>query len=101
MNSIEIVIRGVGNNVEAIIDVKNFKIVINGKEKNISKSNIDELIRIIRTWKSDYGTGGNNIDDENFYVKINLDNGFDVIKGSGNYPENYLIFKEWLWEFYG
>lgn len=100
MNSIEIIINGIGNNVEAIIDVNNLQIIFNGQKKYISKDDIDEFIRIIRTWKNDYGSMNTNIDCERFYIRINMDNRSDVIKGSGNYPENYLIFKEWLGNFY-
>jgi len=52
MNSIEISINNIGNNINVFIDIINTKITINNKEKSITKEQIDDLIRIIRAWKS-------------------------------------------------
>ena len=73
INSIGFILSGIGNNFEALIDVKKLKIIFNGKERYISQSNIDELIRIIRTWKSDYGSTGDIIDQESLYISINFE----------------------------
>lgn len=100
MNSIEILVEGLGSNIEVFIDVKNIEMVFNGKKKYINNDNIDELVRIIRTWKCDYGSNSGSLDAEAFYIKVNMDNGFELIKGKGNYPENYMYFKAWLGSFY-
>ena len=98
MNSIEIEINSIGYSETVYIDVKNNKVLVNNIEKTISKSKIDELIRIIRNWKEEYL--GNIIDSERFMIKINTNDGTDIIKGNGCYPENYSAFKEWIGSLY-
>lgn len=100
MNSIEISINNIGNNINVFIDTINNKIIINEKEKSITKEQIDNLIRIIRTWKSVYQNKNNLIDSESFLIKVNTPEGTDTIKGNGEYPENYIAFKHWVGEFY-
>lgn len=100
MNSIEIFINSIGNKLDILIDTKNNKIMINNKEKNITKEKIDDLLRIIRTWEPIYKKKTNLIDSEKFLIKINTNEGIDIIKGEGNFPENYITFKKWLGEFY-
>mgnify|MGYP003304426437 CR=1 FL=1 len=100
MNSVEILVENLSGNIEVLIDVKNVEMIFNGKKKYISSDNIDELIRIIRSWKCDYGSNSGSIDAEAFNIKINMDDGFEIIKGKGNYPENYMCFKAWLGSFY-
>ena len=60
-------------------------------EKEISKEEINNLLRIIRLWKKEYGTG-NGLDLEEFY--INVDG--DVMHGKGVFPSNYHELKEWV-----
>lgn len=99
MNSIEIYISHIGNNINIYIDTKNYKIRINNKEKNISEEKISELLRIIRTWNNLYEENNKEIDKETFLININTQEGTDSIKGNGGYPENYTAFKEWLGEY--
>jgi len=86
--NINIIIKNMNKLDEYI--VKDNCAFINGKKKNITKEKIDLLLRIIRTWKPNYT--GNNIDAEEFTITINQ----DVIKGKGDYPDNYYMLKDWL-----
>ena len=60
-------------------------------EKIISKEEIDNLLRIIRLWKKEYGTL-DRLDAEEFY--INVDG--DVVHGKGVFPNNYNELKNWI-----
>lgn len=100
MNSIEIHINNIGNNINILIDVTNNKIIINGQAKNITLEQINELLRIIRTWKSVYNNKTKVIDTETFNIIINTEEGIDMIKGEGEYPDNYYELKKWIGEFY-
>ena len=99
MNSIEISVANIGNNINIFIDVKKYKLIINNKTKDITEEQLSNLIRIIRTWNSNYPSNNNEIDTETFLIRINTDSETDVIKGNGTYPDNYLAFKEWIGEF--
>ena len=101
MNSIEIYINSIGNNLNIYIDTKKNKIKINGKEKEITEEKINNLIRIIRTWDNIYKDNNHQIDRETFLININTNEGTDSIKGTGGYPENYSELKDWIGEFYG
>ena len=100
MNSIEIYINNIGNNLKLYIDTKKNKITINETEKEITIEKIDELIRIIRTWDNIYKDNNHQIDRETFLININTNEGIEYIKGEGGYPENYSMLKEWLGEYY-
>ena len=98
MNSIEIEIHGLGYNKMIYIDVINNKVIIDENESSISQAEIDELIRIIRNWKEKYT--GNIIDSEKFTIKINTNDGVEIIKGESGYPQNYSAFKDWVGSLY-
>lgn len=100
MNNIEITINSIGNNINLYIDVVNYKIKMNDREKEISKEKLNELIRIIRTWSPIYQNKTNKLDIETFIIKINTNEGTDIIKGMGSFPNNYLELKNWIGEFY-
>ena len=99
MNSIEIYINSIGNNINAYIDTKKYKIRINNKEKDLTEEKLNELLRIIRTWHNLYKKDNNQIEYETFLININTDEGTECIKGNGDYPENYIAFKEWVNEY--
>ena len=99
MNSIHILIENITNKIEIYIDVLKETIIINNKEKDITKEKIADLVRIIRTWNSEY-TNPKIIDSESFLIKINTPEGTEIIKGSGDYPNNYLSLKEWISDLY-
>ena len=60
-------------------------------EKIVSKEEINNLLRIIRLWKKEYGTS-DGLDLEEFY--INVDG--DVMHGKGVFPNNYHELKDWI-----
>ena len=95
MNSIEIIIDSKTSKEEVYIDVLKQTIIVNNQEQKITEEQIDDLIRIIRTWKNEY-SNPNIIDAESFFIKINTTDGTEIIKGSGEYPDNYILLKEWI-----
>lgn len=95
MNSIEIIIDSKTENIDIYIDVVKETIIINNKEQKITEEKIDDLIRIIRTWDNVYNNS-NVIDSETFFIKIDTNNGTEIIKGNGEYPNNYILLKEWI-----
>lgn len=95
MNSIQIIIDNKLENTDIYIDVVKETIRINNKEQKITEEQIDDLIRIIRTWKNEYSSK-NIIDAESFFIKIDIKDGTEIIKGNGEYPNNYMSLKEWL-----
>lgn len=97
MNSIEIIIDN--KNIDIYIDIVRKIIITNNKEQKITEEKIDELIRIIRTWDNVYNNK-NIIDAESFFIKVDTNEGIEIIKGSGEYPDNYILLKEWISDFY-
>lgn len=100
MNKIEIHINNMINKIHIHINVKTYKMIINNEEKNITQDHIDALLRIIRTWNTSYENTDNQIDNETFLINISTEEGIYTIKGNGNYPKNYNLFKDWIGEFY-
>lgn len=98
MKSIEIIIGGLDGEKKILIECNKKRIIVNEKIDFISQEKIDELIRIIRTWKNQYV--GSLIDGDSFFIRINMESGSEVIEGRGKYPDNYLNFKEWVSDFY-
>lgn len=101
MNSIEIYINNIGNNTDIYIDTKKHKVIINKKQKDITDEQIDELIRIIRTWDEVYESNTKIIDPEFFLINLNTNEETYTIRGDGGYPSNYHLFKEWIGELHG
>ena len=69
MNSIQIIIDNKTSKEEVYIDVLKETIIVNNQEQRINEEQIDDLIRIIRTWKNEY-SNPNIIDAESFFIKI-------------------------------
>ena len=99
MNSIEIYIENLKNTLSVNIDLDNNIIFVNGIKKSITNEKIESLFRIIREWENNYNNN-NTIDGENFSIKIITTNNVNVITGNGDYPKNYIEFKNWIGEFY-
>ncbi len=59
--------------------------------KKVSDEEINNLIRIIRLWKNEYGTS--NIIDALEYT-INVDG--EVIHGKGIFPSNFSELLDWI-----
>lgn len=98
MNSIQILIDSITESIDIYIDVLKETIIVNNKEQIIDKEKIDDLVRIIRTWNNEYHNL-RVIDSESFLIKVNTKEGTEIIKGSGEYPDNYLSLKEWISDF--
>jgi len=96
---VEISINKIGEVLNILIDVKKNSILINNQYKKIEQEKIDELFRIIRLWKNEY-SNYKIIDSEKFTIKIVNKNSVDIITGSGKYPDNYTVFKNWIEEVY-
>ena len=101
MNSIEISINNIGREINIFINTKEHKAIINNQEKHINEEKIDELLRIIRTWDNIYENKSNTTDTESFLININTNEETYTIKGHGNYPKDYILFKEWIGELNG
>lgn len=96
MKSIEIYINNIGQNINILIDVKNNNLTLNDKLLEITKEQINDLLRIIRTWNNVYEKHNKNIDSESFLIKIIEENNIDTIEGKGTYPKNYHELKRWI-----
>jgi len=96
---IEIVISYLDNENKILIDCVKKQVIIDNRMDLIKQDKIDDLIRIIRLWKNEYN-GSEIIDGESFLIKINTGDMIEIIKGRGNYPDNYDNFKEWVSGFY-
>jgi len=96
---IEIDIYNLGSEINILIDMFGERLIVNNMMKKVTKEQIDELLRIIRDWKNEYGIN-NKIDGERFLVKIKDGDKIEIIKGEGGYPDNYHLFKEWIRGFY-
>lgn len=99
VRSIEILISGIGNEINLLIDVVKKRVITKNKMMLITNDQIDELLRIIRLWKNEY-TGDTVLDGECFLITINMGNKIEVIKGQGSYPDNYQNLKDWISDFY-
>lgn len=98
VKSIEILITNLENEINLIIDVEKKRVILKDRMMIITSDKIDELLRIIRAWKNEYN--GTIIDGESFLIKINVENKVEIIKGQGEYPNNYQTLKDWISEFY-
>ncbi len=88
INSIEINIsNGPIMNTIAIIDFNENICYKNNIKYSINSDFKDELVRIIRSWKNEYGTS-KNIDDQEFKVIVNADKK-NIYHGKGVFPDNY------------
>lgn len=59
----------------------------NNRKYNITDEFKEEIVRIIRTWKNEYGSS-NIIDDEEFRVIVTSTNK-EEFHGKGIFPKNY------------
>lgn len=99
MDKIEITINSLTEKTNFILDIKNNRLNINNQIQNITKKQIDDLLRIIRSWHPIY-ENKNLLDAESFIIKIIYGSDEEIIQGKGAYPDNYQLFKEWIGEFH-
>lgn len=100
VDSIEINIKsGINSKYISLFDFKNNLCIINDKRIMIDDNMKSSLLRIIRTWKNNYGTS-NIIDAEEFLITVISNNIIETIQGKGNYPNNYDELLEFLGDLY-
>ena len=88
---------GISNNIILFLNDK--KAVVDNNTITIDDEKVENLIRIIRTWKNT-SLNSNIIDDENYIIKIISNNGEEIIKGKANSTKDYEMFKNWLGDLY-
>jgi len=77
---------------EYIIDPQNNTISTKDIIKQIDPETINNIIRMISTWKEEYKSDSI-IDGEEFYIEIITDIDTTTLHGKGSYPSNYANFK--------
>ena len=88
IKAIEIIINnGPIEVVNSFISYKDNICFYNKKKYTIDDEFKDELVRIIRLWKNEYGSS-NNIDDQEFTVIVHTDKK-ETFHGKGIFPKNY------------
>ena len=70
-----------------------------GKIKEIDEEKIDELIRILRSWKKEINNT-NVVDGDEYVVRIFSGDLVDEYNDKLKYPDNYHEFKKWLDDVY-
>lgn len=89
INSIEILITsGILIKYKVLIIPSKNICIINNKKYTIQNEIIDNIIKIISLWNTEYGTK-QGIDLEEFQITIATTNKIDKIHGKGIYPNNY------------
>lgn len=94
MNSIEINIANLNNQTHIYIDIRNMQMKINNELNEITQEQVEELLRIIRTWPND--NNSKILDSEKFIIKIETDNITKTIVENSLSQKNYLELESWL-----
>lgn len=94
MNSIEINITNINNQTHIYIDIRNMQMKTNNELKEITQEQVEELLRIIRTWPND--NNSKILDSEKFIIKIETDNITKTIVENSLSQKNYLELESWL-----
>ena len=94
MNSIEINIANLNNQTHIYIDIRNMQMKTNNELKEITQEQVEELLRIIRTWPND--NNSKILDSEKFIIKIETDNITETIVENSLSQKNYLELESWL-----
>lgn len=87
------------NDKEFIIYPKENKLQKLNKMLDITKEEIEELIRIIRVWDNEY-IDNSYTDGINFCVKVHYDGKVDIMKGRRAVPDNYEDFNKYVKKIY-
>ena len=95
MDYIKIVV----NERELMISVNNKKMICGNKINEIDEEKIDELIRILRSWKKEINNT-NVVDGDEYVVRIISGDLVDEYNDKLKYPDNYHEFKKWLDDVY-
>lgn len=88
--------------LEIKIDITNKEIYYNEQKKKIDFDIFYKtFLNIIQTWKEKYPEKNNIIDREKYKIIIYFDNGKTTIyEGCSNSPDNYLLLKKLIGDFY-
>ena len=89
IDTIEIIIKnGIIESTSLLLIYEKNICYLNNKKYAVDETFKEELLRIIRTWKNEYGSSSD-IDSEEFLITITTKNTKETIHGKGNYPNNY------------
>ena len=86
---------GIQQTINALIVYSKNICYINHTKYHVSDSFIEELLQTICMWKPEYGED-DNIDSEEFYIKVTSTDGKESFHGKGIFPHNYSVLKELL-----
>ena len=85
----------------ALISFKHDYCFCNGKKYSIDKAFKDDIVRIIRNWKHEYGSS-KNIDDAEFKIVVMMsDDKKEVFHGKGIFPRGYDDLIKMLGDLHG
>ena len=87
------------NNNKFVIFPKKGRVLIDGNYYPIDEGKIEDLIRIIRTWDSEYGATGS-LDGNYFEVCVYYDGKVDRMRGKRGMPSNYEEFANFVRSIY-
>ena len=100
IETIEIMIKNVANEQLSVLVMCSENICYkNNKKYKVTKEFIEDLIRTIRLWKTEYGNS-ENIDSEEFTIVVKTGEQKEMFHGKGVFPNNYQYLMELLGELY-
>lgn len=94
------IINGIVNIYDAIFDYNENYCIINDRKRLIKEETKDSLLRIIRTWRNEYGSSSV-IDAEEFIITIHTSSNDETLHGKGVFPNNYDELLSFLGDLYG
>ena len=96
IQTIEIIIgNGLNQTVNALILYSEKICYKNNKKYQVTDAFMKKLIQTICLWKPEYGSD-NNIDSEEFLIKVTTTDGIETFHGKGVFPYNYPVLIELL-----
>lgn len=101
IDAIEIIIsNGILPQISAYVVYRDKICYINDKKYSVDDLFLKKLKDILYTFKNEYGIS-QQIDVEEFTIKVYSQGVEDVYHGKGVFPANYAIFKKLLGDVYG
>ena len=91
---------GVANIFDVIFDYNENYCIINDRKRLINDEVKDSLLRIIRTWRNEYGSS-RIIDAEEFLITVHTTKNEETFHGKGAFPNNYGELLSFLGDLYG
>ena len=71
--------------------------IINDKKVNVTKNDIDEIVRIIRDWDTEYR---NTFSQDIYTIKVITDKGEYVYKFLNAFPDDYYLLEKFIGDLY-